>query len=134
MENRFPFKIVIMIKRVVKHVIIANGIINGIYSAPYILLYVMRREKRNLICLMLENTECLCYSKFVFVRFDLLSNFHDQKEYDNYFVISREANMLATLKIKIEIIYSLVNLCGKNKHRYPSTKQKYEKKQRIPTA
>ena len=105
MESRFPFKIVIMIKRVVKHVIIANGIINGIYSAPYILLYVMRREKRNLICLMLENTECLCYSKFVFVRFDLLSNFHDQKEYDNYFVISREANMLATLKIEIEIIY-----------------------------
>ena len=26
-----------------KHVIIANGIVNGIYSAPNILLYVMRR-------------------------------------------------------------------------------------------
>ena len=34
------------------------------------------------------------------VRFDLFSNFHDKKEYDNYFVISREANMLATLKNK----------------------------------
>ena len=42
--------------------------------------------------------------KFVFVRFDLLINLHDQKEYDNYFIISREANMFATLKIKIEII------------------------------
>ena len=48
----------------------------------------------------LENTDSLCYSKFVFVRFDLLSNLHDQKEYDNYFVISREANVLATLKNK----------------------------------
>ena len=60
----------------------------------------------------------------MFVRFDLLSDLHDQKEYDNYFVICRKANMLATLKIKIEIIYSLVNPCGKNKHRYPSNKEK----------
>ena len=64
----------------------------------------MRRGEHILICLMfkiqLENTDCLCYSKFVFVRFDLLSNLHDQKEHDNYFVISREANMLATLKNK----------------------------------
>ena len=36
---------------------------------------------------------CVC-------SFDLLSNLHDQKEYDKYFVISREANMLATLKTK----------------------------------
>ena len=62
----------------------------------------------------------------MFVRFDLLSNLHDQKEYDNYFVICREANMLATLKIKIEIIYSLVNPCGKNKHRYPINKKRKE--------
>ena len=41
----------------------------------------------------------------MFVRFDLLSNLHDQKEYDNYFVISREANMLATLNTKIEILF-----------------------------
>ena len=46
----------------------------------------------------LENTDCLCYSKFVFVCFDMLGNLHDQQESDNYFVISREANMLATLK------------------------------------
>ena len=59
----------------------------------------------------------------MFVRFDLLSNLHDQKEYDNNFVISQEANMLATLKIKIEIICSLVNPCGKNKHRYPINKK-----------
>ena len=52
-----------------------------------------------------------------------------QKEYDNYFVISREANMLATLIIKIEIIYSLVNPSGKNKHRYPINK-KIEKRKR----
>ena len=32
--------------------------------------------------------------------------------------------MLATLNIKIEIIYSLVNPCGKNKHRYPINKKK----------
>ena len=38
--------------------------------------------------------------KFVFVRFDLLSNLHDQKEYDNIFANSREAYMLATLKNK----------------------------------
>ena len=31
---------------------------------------------------------------------------------------------LQHLKIKIEIIYSLVNLCGKNKHRYPINKKK----------
>ena len=48
----------------------------------------------------LENTNGLCYSKFVFVCFDLLRNLHEQKEYGNYFVISREANMLATLKNK----------------------------------
>ena len=64
----------------------------------------MRRVEHILICLMfkilLENTDCLCYSKFVLVRFDLLSNFHDLNDYDNYFVISREANMLATLKNK----------------------------------
>ena len=59
----------------------------------------------------------------MFVRFDLLNNLHDQKEYDSYFVISREANMLATLKNKIEIIYSLVNTCGENKHRYPINKK-----------
>ena len=58
------------------------------------------------------------------VRFDLLSNLHDQKEYDNYFVISREVNMLATLKIKIEIIYPLVNPYGKYKHRYPINKKR----------
>ena len=46
----------------------------------------------------LENAACLCYSRFVFVRFDLLSCLHDQKGYGNYFVISQEANMLATLK------------------------------------
>ena len=50
----------------------------------------------------------------MFVRFDLISNLRDQKESDNYFVISREANMHAKLKIKIEIVYSLVNTCGKN--------------------
>ena len=36
--------------------------------------------------------------------------------------------MLATLKIQIEIIYSLFNLCGKNKHRYPPHQQKAKKK------
>ena len=36
-------------------------------------------------------------------------------------------------KIKIGIIYTLVNPCGKNKHRYPSTKKR-KKKQRRPTA
>ena len=81
----------------------------------------------------LENTDCLCYSYFVFVRFDLLSNLHGQKEYNNYFVISQEGNILAPLKIKIEIIYSLVNPCGKNKHRYPNNKKR-KKKQRSPTA
>ena len=64
----------------------------------------MRRGKHILICNMfkiwLEITDSLCSSKFVFVCFDLLSNLHDQKEYDNYFVISREANALATLKNK----------------------------------
>ena len=64
----------------------------------------MRREDHILICLMLkiylENTDFLYYPKFVFVRLDLLSNVHDQKEYDNYFVTSREAYLLATLKIK----------------------------------
>ena len=60
----------------------------------------MGRGEPILICLMLENTDCICYSKFVFVRFDLLSYLHDQKEYDNNFVISQEANMLATLKDK----------------------------------
>ena len=65
----------------------------------------------------------------MFVPFDLLSNIHDQKEYDNNFVISREAKMLATLKIKIEIIYSLVNPCGKNKHRYSINKKKEKKKE-----
>ena len=64
----------------------------------------------------------------MFVRFDLLSNLHDQKEYDNYFVICREANMLATLENN-EIIYSLVNPCGKNKHIYPINKKK-EKRNR----
>ena len=38
--------------------------------------------------------------KVVFVRFDLSSNPHKQKEYDNNFVISQEANMLAILKNK----------------------------------
>ena len=70
----------------------------------------------------------------VFVRFDLLSNPHDQKEYDKYFVIRREANMLATLKNKNEIIYSLANPFGKNKPRYPINKKKKNKKQRSPTA
>ena len=56
--------------------------------------------------------------------FDLLSNHHDQKEYDNHFVINRETNIYATLKIKIEIIYSLDNPCG-----VPSTKKK-KKEQR----
>ena len=32
--------------------------------------------------------------------------------------------MLATLKIKIEIIYSLGNPCGKIKHRYPINQKK----------
>ena len=73
--------------------------------------------------IQLENADCLWYSKFVFVCFDLLSILHDQKKYDNYFVISREANMLATLNTKIEIIYSLVNPCGKKKHRYPINKK-----------
>ena len=41
--------------------------------------------------------------------------------------------MLATLKIKIEIIHSLANPCGKNKRRYPISK-KEKKKQRSPTA
>ena len=77
--------------------------------------------------IQLENTDCPCYSKFVFVRFDLLSNLHDQTEYDIYFVISREANILTTLEIKIETIYSLVNPCGQNKHRYPINKK--EKKE-----
>ena len=56
----------------------------------------------------LKNTDVLCYQKFVFVLFDLLSNLHDQNEYDNYFVINREAYMLETLKIKNKIICSLV--------------------------
>ena len=43
MGSRFLLKIVIRFKRVVKHVIIAIGAVNGIFSAPYILLYVMRR-------------------------------------------------------------------------------------------
>ena len=60
----------------------------------------------------------------MFVRFDLLGYLHNQKEYDNYFVISREAITLATLKIKIEIIYSLVNPCGKTIIDTPSTKKK----------
>ena len=60
----------------------------------------------------------------MFVRFDLINNLHDHKEYDNYFAISQKANMLATLKIKIEIIYSLVNPCGKSKHRHPINKKK----------
>ena len=42
----------------------------------------------------------MLFKVFVFVRFDLLSNHHDQKELYNYFVISREANMLATLRNK----------------------------------
>ena len=62
----------------------------------------MRRGEHISICLVfkiyLENTDSLCYS--VCVPFDLLRNLHDQNEYDNYFVISREANMLATLKNK----------------------------------
>ena len=49
----------------------------------------------------LDNTDWLCYSKFVFVRFDLLGNLHDQKESDSCFVISQEANVCATLKNKI---------------------------------
>ena len=32
--------------------------------------------------------------------------------------------MHVTLKIKIEIIHSLVNTCGKNKHRNPMNKKK----------
>ena len=36
--------------------------------------------------------------------------------------------MLQHLKVKIEIIYSLVSPCGKNKHRYPINKK--EKKNR----
>ena len=40
----------------------------------------------------------VCLFRFV------LSNLLDQKESDNYFVIDREANMLATLKIENEII------------------------------
>ena len=36
--------------------------------------------------------------------------------------------MLATLKIKVEIIYPLVSQCGKNKHRYPINKKKKKKK------
>ena len=71
---------------------------------PYILLYDLKKGGHILICLMfkilLENTDCPCYSKFVFVRFYLFSNLHDQKEYDNYFVICQETNMLATLKNK----------------------------------
>ena len=31
--------------------------------------------------------------------------------------------MLQHLKVKIEIIYSLVSPCGKNKHRYPINKK-----------
>ena len=50
--------------------------------------------------IQLENTDCLCYSKFVLVRFDLLSYLHYQKDYDNSFVISQEAYMLATLNNK----------------------------------
>ena len=74
--------------------------------------------------LWLENTDCLYYSKFVFVHSDLLSNLHDQKEYDNYSAISREANMPASLKkIKIEVIYSLVKPRVKNKHRHPINKK-----------
>ena len=65
----------------------------------------MRRGEHSFIFLMfkikLENTDCLCYSKFVLVCFDLLGNLYDQKESDNFFVISQEANMLATLKNKI---------------------------------
>ena len=103
---------------------------------PYILLFVMRK-KDILICLMLkiylENTDFLCYPKLVFVRFDLLSNLHDQKEYDNYYVISREADLLATPKTKNKIKYSLVNPCGKNKHRF-HIKKVIKKKQRSPTA
>ena len=65
----------------------------------------------------------------MFARFDLLSSLHDQKEYDSYFVISLEANLLATLKKnKIEIIYSLVNPFGKNKHRPHQQKKKKRNK------
>ena len=49
----------------------------------------------------------------MFVRFDLLSNLHGQKEYDNNFAISREAYILITLKIKIQSTYSLVNHVAK---------------------
>ena len=52
----------------------------------------------------LDNTDFLCYPTFV-VCYDLLSNLHDEKEYDNYFVISRIACMLETLKHNIKIIY-----------------------------
>ena len=38
--------------------------------------------------------------KFCVCSFLFVSNLHDQKEYDNNFVISQEANMLATLKNK----------------------------------
>ena len=52
-----------------------------------------------------ENTDTLCYPKLVFVLFDLLSDLHDQKEYDNDFVISQEAYMLATLENKKKNIH-----------------------------
>ena len=56
-----------------------------------------------------------------------LSNLHEKKEYDNYFVISREAVMLATLKTKIGIIYSLVlTHVAKTNIGTPSTKKKKE--------
>ena len=38
-------------------------------------------------------------------------------------LLAKRQKCLHHLKIKVEIIYSLVNQCGKNKHRYPSTKK-----------
>ena len=52
---------------------------------------------------------------------DLFSNYHDKEEYDNYFVISGGAYLLATLNWK-KIIHSLVNACCEDGHRHPINK------------
>ena len=53
MGSRFPLRMVIMFKHV-KQVIIANGIVNGIYSDPYILFVCYEEGGHILICLMIK--------------------------------------------------------------------------------
>ena len=73
--------------------------------------------------LWLENTDYLYYSKFVFVHSDLLSNLMIKRNMTIILLLSKRQICLHHLKIKIEVIYSLVNPCGKNKHRHPINKK-----------